>query len=104
MAKLCKNKQNNVDYFIISYDELVKYNQIEDSVCDECLKLLKLKKDEKIILIPILNEAFCYECGIKKVNWLHDYPEDRIIQEGRTNFYINFFKSIKCYEGRLDNE
>lgn len=98
MAKLYKNEKNNTDYFVISYDELVAYNHVIDSVCDECLKLLRLNKAEKIVLIPILNEAYCYKCGMEKVEWLKDYPEDRPIQEKNTNFYKDFFKSIGSYK------
>lgn len=104
MAKLYKNVSNNIDYYVINYEELVLYNKLIDSVCDECLKLLKNSKDEKIILIPILNEAFCYKCGIEKVRKMKDYPEEKDIQKRRTYFCMEFFKKIGTYEGRDKHE
>ena len=81
MAKLYKNKSNNIDYFIINLHELTN--------------------NDRIILIPILNEAYDYKCGIDKVNWLKDiqniYPDEEL-QKRRTNFYIQFFKSIDSWE------
>lgn len=99
MAKLYRNEKNYIDYFIISLQELTEYNSSEKSVCDECLQ--QLKDDDKIILIPILNEAYDYKCGIDKVNWLKNVkndPLDREIQKRKTEFYIQFFKSINSLE------
>lgn len=100
MAKLNKNEANNIDYFIINLQELTEYNSLDKSVCDECLR--ELTNDDKIILIPILNEAYDYECGMKKVNWLKNIENDAVdkeIQKRRTKFYIDFFKSINSLEG-----
>lgn len=99
MAKLYKNETNNADYFIITLRELEEYNCLKKSVCDECLR--DLTHDDKIILIPILNEAFDYKCGIEKVNQLEDISNispDKEIQKRRTKFYIEFFKYIGSME------
>lgn len=99
MAKLYKNVTNGIDYFIINLQELTEYNSLDKSVCDECLR--ELTNDDKIILIPILNEAYDYECGMKKVNWLRNIKNDVVdkeIQRRRTKFYINFFKNINRME------
>lgn len=99
MAKLYKNKSNNIDYFIINLHELTEYNCLEKSICDECLQ--QLTNNDRIILIPILNEAYDYKCGIDKVNWLKDIQNiylDEELQKRRTNFYIQFFKSIDSWE------
>lgn len=99
MAKLYKNNSNNIDYFIINLHELTEYNCSEKSICDECLK--ELKKDEKIILIPILNEAYDYKCGMEKIDWLNNiqnHSTDEEIQRRRTKFYIRFFKHINSWE------
>ncbi len=99
MARLYKNESNSVDYFIINLHELTEYNSSEKSVCDECLR--KLNNDDQIILIPILNEAYDYKCGIDKVNWLRNIKNispDEEIQKRRTKFYIQFFKSINSME------
>lgn len=100
MARLYKNESNSVDYFIINLHELTEYNSSEKSVCDECLR--KLNNDDQIILIPILNEAYDYKCGIDKVNWLNNiqnHSTDYEIQRRRTEFYIRFFKHINSWEG-----
>lgn len=99
MAKLYKNKLNNIDYFIITLKELTEYNCLKKSICDECLR--KLTDNDQIVLIPILNEACDYECGIKKVKHLKDIQNispDREIQKRRTEFYIKFFKYIGSME------
>lgn len=99
MAKLYKNETNNVDYFIITLKELEEYNCLKKSVCDECLK--ELTDNDQIILIPILNEAYDYEYGIKKVKQLKDIQNispDREIQKRRTEFYIKFFEYIGSME------
>lgn len=69
--------------------ELIRYNHLIVPVCDECLKNLHFLKD--IILIPILNEAFCNKCGKKKLDWIIDYPEDRPIRKRRKQFYMDFY-------------
>lgn len=93
MARLYKNESNSVDYFIINLHELTEYNSSEKSVCDECLR--KLNNDDQIILIPILNEAYDYKCGIDKVNWLRNIKNispDEEIQKEEQNFIFNSLK------------
>ena len=96
MAKLYKNKSNNVDYFIINLEELTIYNELPYSICGDCLKVLN--DDENLILIPILNEVYCEKCGYPHIERMHDYIEDRPIQDKRTEFYRDFFKSINRLE------
>lgn len=99
MAKLYKNDSNNIDYFIITLKELTEYNSLEKSVCDECLE--ELSNKDKIILIPILNEAFDYKCGIEKVKRLmniQNISPDKEIQKRRTEFYTKFFEYIGTME------
>ena len=96
MAKLYKNKSNNIDYFIINLEELLEYNKLDFSICGECLK--ELSFNENLILIPILNEVYCEKCGYSQIERMHDYIEDRSIQTKRTEFYRNFFKSINRLE------
>lgn len=84
-------KRNNkgIGYLVMGTMDLIKYNQSIDPICDECLKNLHFMKD--IILIPILNEAFCNKCGMERLNEIIDYPEDRMIREKRETFYKNFY-------------
>lgn len=99
MAKLYKNNSNNIDYFIINLHELTEYNCLEKSICDECLK--EFNDKDKIILLPILNEAYHYNCGIKKIMQMSNIKKiitDMKIQEKRTEFYIKFFMSINSLE------
>ncbi len=96
MAKLYRNEVNNIDYFIINLEELMAYNQLPYSICGDCLK--RLVDNEKLILIPILNEVYCEKCGYPHLERMRDYIEDRPIQAKRTEFYRNFFKSINRME------
>ncbi len=96
MAKLYRNEANNTDYFIINLEELTAYNQLPYSICGDCLSVLR--DNEKLILIPILNEVYCEKCGYPHLERMRDYIEDRPIQAKRTEFYRNFFKSINRME------
>lgn len=89
MAKFFRNK-NGIGYLKIGFMELIKYSNNGFPICDECLK--DLIGYENIVLIPILNEAFCKECGEKRLKTIIDYPEDRHIRERREEFYKNYFK------------
>ena len=99
MAKLYKNNSNNIDYFIINLHELTEYNCLEKSICDECLR--EFNNKDKIILLPILNEAYHYNCGIKKVMKMSNIKKvitDMEIQAKRTEFYMKFFININSLE------
>lgn len=105
MAKLYKNKSNNIDYFIINLHELAEYNCSEKLICDECLK--ELNEKDKIILLPILNEAYHYNCGIKKIMQMSKIKKvitDTKIQAKRTEFYMQFFKRINSGGSRVEKE
>ena len=64
MAKFLRTT-NGTAYIKLTWLELAKYSQNMHPVCDDCLK--DVIGYENLILIPILNEAFCSECG-KKVS------------------------------------
>jgi hypothetical protein len=46
---------------------------------------------KNIILLPVLNEAYCKECGKKRVAETKDYPSDRELRYYRENFYREYF-------------
>jgi len=88
MAKFYRNKKE-IGYLKIGFMELIKYSRNGFPICDECSSDLIGYND--IILIPILNEAFCSKCGKDCLEGIIDYPEDRKIRAQRENFYKDYF-------------
>lgn len=74
----------------ITCQELSEYSENERPICDECLK--SLVGCDEIVLLPILNEAYCPECGKERLARVHRYPEDIPIEERRAQFYKDYFK------------
>lgn len=64
MAKL-HHTENGTPWLEITCEELSGYSRMERPVCDECLK--SLVGLDNITLVPILNEAYCPECGPKQL-------------------------------------
>lgn len=89
MAKFFRNEKG-IGYLTLGFFDLVNYSQNPDPICDECL--VPLAESKKIVLIPILNEAFCEHCYKKRLDNIIDYPEDRPIRKKREEFYKDFFK------------
>lgn len=73
--------------------DLIRYSDNGFPVCDECGKDLIGYND--IILIPILNQAYCNSCGKKVLAQIQDFEEDRPIREKREQFYKDYFKIEK---------
>lgn len=89
MAKFYRHK-NGIGWLKITWLELAKYSENMIPVCDECLK--DLIGFSNIVLLPILNEAYCPECGKQVLNRIQSYhPEDRPIAKRREEFYLNYF-------------
>lgn len=74
----------------ITCQELSEYSENERPICDECLK--SLVGCDEIVLLPILNEAYCPECGKERLARVRRYPEDIPIEERRAQFYKDYFK------------
>lgn len=89
MAKFFRNKKG-IGYLKINFMELMKYGNNGFPICDSCLKDLIGYSD--IVLIPILNEAFCNECGKERLESVVDYPEDREIRTKIEEFYKNYWR------------
>ena len=89
MAKFYRTEKG-IGYLIIGFMELIKYSHNGFPICDDCLKDLIGYDD--IILIPILNKAYCNPCGKKVLDRIVDYPEDRQIRERREQFWLDYFK------------
>lgn len=85
-----KRNDKGIGYFVLDTMSLIRYNHLIDPVCDECLKSLHFMND--IILIPILNEAFCNKCGKEALDRIIDYPEDRPIRHKREEFFKEFYE------------
>lgn len=94
MAKY-QEAENGMPWLEISWQELAGYAGTDHPVCDECMK--SLEGCEYVVLIPILNEAFCPECGEKLLAG-HRFPEDRPIEERRVDFWLNYFNIQKGAE------
>ena len=88
MASLHKTESGTA-YIDLSWDELALYSHNYFPICDSCLK--DLIGEDHVILIPILNEAFCPKCGKRKLTTIKNYPEDQPIAERRTKYYCKFF-------------
>ena len=88
MAKFFRHS-NGIGWLKITWLELAKYSSNMAPVCDECLK--DLIGFSNIVLIPVLNQAYCPECGKEVLNRMHNYLEDRSIEERREQFYLNYF-------------
>lgn len=73
----------------ITCEELSGYSGMDRPICDECLK--SLAGCQHIVLIPILNEAYCPEHGQETLSRIKRYPEDRPIEERRVRFWLNYF-------------
>lgn len=89
MAKFYRNDKS-IGYLIIGFMELIKYSQNGFPICDECSKDLIGYDD--IILVPILNQAYCNSCGKKVLATIVDYPEDRQYRERKEQFWLDYFK------------
>ena len=88
MAKFFR-AENGIAWLEISWFALYAYSGNATPTCDECLK--SLIGIENVVLIPLLNEAFCPECGPKRVSNCKNYPEDRHIAQRREQFWLDYF-------------
>lgn len=88
MATFNRNEKG-IAWLKITWVELLHYSGNPSPICDECLQSLAGKRD--IVLLPILNEAYCSECGAKVLARLVDYPEDRPLARRREQFWLNYF-------------
>ena len=87
MAKFFRN-ENGIGWFEISWVELAKYSGNMNPICDECLKPLN---SYRIVLIPLLNQAYCPECGKAVLYRMRNYPEDRPIAAQHEQFWLKYF-------------
>ena len=81
--------ENGIGYFKITCEELVDYSDNLFPICDNCLE--SLIGCSEIILIAILNQAYCPQCGKHTLSCCRNYPEDRPIAERRELFYKKYF-------------
>lgn len=83
-----KKTENGVDYIDgIKFMDLIRITGNGFPVCDKCLK--DLIGFNNILLIPVLNEAYCKECGNKQIKLVKGYASDRPIQAKRTAYYCD---------------
>ena len=80
---------NGIGWLEITRNELVGYSGNTNPICDQCL--VKLKDNSHVVLIPLLNEAFCPDCGQAVLKRMKSYPEDKPIAERREKFWLDYF-------------
>ena len=88
MAKFYRT-ENGIGWLKITWLELVEYSENSRPICDECLNSLVGVDD--VALIPILNQAYCPECGKKVLGRMRRYPEDKQIEDRREQFWLDYF-------------
>ena len=71
--------ETGTPYLTITWLELAEYSENNRPICDECLT--SLIGCNEVVLLPILNEAYCTRC-----------PGDIPIEERRAQFYKDYFK------------
>jgi len=81
--------ERGVAYLKITLQELIDYSDNSAPACDNCLDLLK--ETEEVVLIPLLNEAFCPKCAKERLAQVVRYPEDAHIERRRELFWRNWF-------------
>ncbi|MCF8017796.1 MAG: hypothetical protein K9L62_00225 [Vallitaleaceae bacterium] len=88
MAKFYR-AENGISWLKITWLELAEYSSNMTPICDECLKDLIGYND--IVLIPLLNQAYCHECGKKVLKRMVNYPEDRPYAKSKELFWLDYF-------------
>lgn len=88
MAKFFRSK-NDIGWLEITWRELAKYSGNRSPICDECLK--ELAGTNNVVLVPLLNQAYCPECGKAVVSRMHNYPVERPIAARREKFWLKYF-------------
>ena len=81
--------KNGTPWLEITCEELSGYSGMDNPICDNCLS--RLAGVCNIILLPILNEAYCPKCGKERLDKIRPYSGDRFIEERRTRFYLEYF-------------
>ena len=77
-------------YLKITWLELARYLRDDRPICDECLT--SLIGCNEVVLLPILNEAYCPRCSKARLARVYRYPEDIPIEERCAQFYKDYFK------------
>lgn len=77
-------------YLKITWMELAGYSENNRPICDECLT--SLIGCNEVVLLPILNEAYCPKCGNARLARVQRYPGDIPVEERRAQFYKDYFK------------
>ena len=83
--KKTKNGTHYIDN--VKFMDLIRITGNGFPICDCCRKDLIGYND--LILVPILNEVYCKECGKKELKQIKYYEEDREIEERRTSYYCD---------------
>jgi predicted amidophosphoribosyltransferase len=79
-----------IGYLKITWLELMQYSRNPHPVCDLCDRPVSGHDD--IVLIPLLNQAYCPACGNAVANRMKNYPEDRQYAREKERFWLDYFK------------
>lgn len=79
-----------IGWLKITWIEHMQYFRNPHPVCDLCDRPVSGYDD--IVLIPLLNQAYCPRCGNTVANRLNNYPEDRQYAREREGYYLKCFK------------
>lgn len=88
MAKFSRH-ENGIGWLKITWLELANYSGNAFPICDGCLK--DLSGIDDIVLIPLLNQAYCPDCGKAVLSRMINYPEDRAYAAQKERFWIDYF-------------
>lgn len=97
---LLRYAENGTPWFNITFRELIEYSGNAYPICDDCITSLIGCND--IVLIPILNEAYCPKCGKDKLSAIRRYAADAPAEKRRMQYYLDYFgrkRGVDGYEG-----
>ncbi|MDF2984931.1 MAG: hypothetical protein K0R50_441 [Eubacterium sp.] len=82
-------KENGIGWLNITCAELINYSKNLMPRCDNCNTHFSF--DDGIILVPLLNQAYCPQCGKEVLEHMVNYQEDRPCAERKEQFWLDYF-------------
>lgn len=89
MAKFQRNDKD-IAYITLGWQELMRITGNGFPICDSCA--MDLIGESKVVLLPLLNQAYCPKCGKRVLKAAVNYPEDRPIARRREMYYCEMLK------------
>lgn len=88
MATFQRTKRG-IGWLEITPLDLMEYSRNPHPVCGDCNQ--SISDLSTIVLIPLLNEAYCPECGKAVLDRMTNYPEDRPYAMQKERFWLDYF-------------